>query len=67
MHKGGKGNGPMIVFVYEDKTFSKLFKPSNSCTHRFFKKRKEILKFLASKGVPIEINSVFEKDEHILD
>jgi hypothetical protein len=58
---------PMIVFVYEGKTFSKLFKSSNSCTHRFFKNRMEILKFLASKGIPIEINSVFEKDEHILD
>lgn len=58
---------PMIVFIYKGKTFSKLFKPSNSCTHRFLKKRKEILKFLASKGIPIEINSVFKKDDNILD
>jgi len=57
---------PMIVLIYESKTFSKLFKPSNSFTHRFFKKRKEILKFLAGKGIPVEINSVFEKDENIL-
>lgn len=67
IHTVGKGNSPMIVLIYEGEKISKLFKPSNSCTHRFFNKRKEILKLLDSKGIPIEIISDFKKDEKILD
>lgn len=58
---------PMIVFVYKGETFSKLFKPSNAFTYRSYKKRKEILQLLANKNIPIEINSIFEKDYKILD
>jgi hypothetical protein len=66
IHTAGKGKQPMIVMIYEDKKFSKLFKPSNSFTHRSFKKRKEILKFLDSKGIPIEIITDFNEDRNIL-
>ena len=54
---------PMVVFVYKGKSFSKLFLPTNSFTHRYFEKRKEILFFLHDKGIPIIINSVFKKDK----
>jgi hypothetical protein len=40
--------------------------PSNSFPVRSFKKRKAILKFIDSKGIPIEIKSNFERDEDIL-
>lgn len=58
---------PMVVFVYKGKSFSKLFLPSNSFTHRYFEKRKEILLFLHSKGIPIIINTVFKKDKVAFD
>ncbi len=68
MHNGGKGNGPLIILKYMGKEYSVWHvNPSNSFTHRNFKKRQEILKFLKSKGIPIEINSVFERDAHILE
>lgn len=67
IHTVGKGKSPMIVLIYEGEKISKLLKPSNSCTHRFFNKRKEILKLLDSKGIPIEIISDFKKDDYILD
>jgi hypothetical protein len=54
---------PTVVLVYNGKSFSKLFLPSSSFTHRYFKKRKEILLFLHSKGIPIIINTVFKKDK----
>jgi hypothetical protein len=58
---------PMVVFVYKGKSFSKLFLPSNSFIHRYFEKRKEILFFLHSKGIPIIVDSVFNKDKRAFD
>jgi hypothetical protein len=57
---------PIIVFIYKGKYFSKVFFPSNSCSHRRFNKRKEILLFLHSKGIPIVVNSIFKRDSEIL-
>lgn len=62
---GGGRVQPMVVFVYKGKSFKKIFWPSNSFTHGCFKKRKEILLFMHSKGIPIIVNSVFRKDEEI--
>ena len=64
---GGKANVPTIILKYLSKKLSYFSLPSNSFSCYSYNKRKEILKFLASKGIPIEINSVFEKDENILD
>jgi hypothetical protein len=58
---------PIIVFIYKGKSFSKVFLPSNSCTHRFFDKRKEILLFLHGKGIPIVVNSIFKRDNEIFE
>ena len=58
---------PIVVFVYKGKSFKKVFWPSNSFTHRRFKRRKEILLFLHSKVIPMIIKAVFEKDKEIFD
>jgi len=54
---------PIVSIVFRGKSFSKVLLPSNSFTHRYFEKRKEILFFLHDKGIPIIINSVFKKDK----
>ena len=64
---GGGWAQPIVVFVYKGKSFKKIFWPSNSFTHRRFKRRKEILLFLHSKGIPMIIKTVFEKDKEIYD
>lgn len=64
---GGGWAQPIVVFVYKGKSFKKIFWPFNSFTHRRFKRRKEILLFLHSKGIPIIIKTVFEKDKEIFD
>lgn len=64
LNYGSKAATPNIIFKFSAKKTISL--PSNSFPCFSFKKRKAILKFLASKGIPIEINSVFEKDENIL-
>jgi len=56
---------PTIVFVYNGQKFSRLFKSSNSFTHRRFSKRKNILLFLHEKGIPIYIESWKKKDIEI--
>jgi len=61
----GAAKQPIVTFVYQGKTFSRILWPSNSFTHRYFRKRKEILMFLNSKGLPIIVNSVFKKDKDI--
>jgi len=66
IHTAGKKE-PMIVFVYQGKSFKKLLWPWNSFTHRRFKMRKDILVFLHNKNLPIIINSVFNKDKEILE
>lgn len=48
---------PIIIFQLNDKKI--LASHSNSCSHSSFKKRKEILMFLKSKGVGIEISPIF--------
>ena len=58
---------PPTIQLFFSKMKRKTVLPSNSFTMRFFKNRKAILKFLESKGIPIEIKSVFERDEYILD
>jgi hypothetical protein len=57
---------PMIVIVKKGDKFSKLFKPSNSFTYRDYNKRKQILEFLNSKGVKIQIHTDFKQDLQIL-
>ena len=56
---------PMVALIYQGKSFSSILWPSNSFTHRYFSKRKEILLFLNTKGIPIIVNSVFKKDKEI--
>ena len=54
-----------IALIFKEKSDPTLLLPSFSFTHRYFMKRKEILLFLHSKGIPIVINTVFKKDEEI--
>ena len=56
-----------VVIVFKGQNFTKKITPSNSFTHICFKKRQEILKFLNRKGIPIKINSLFERDKNILN
>jgi hypothetical protein len=58
---------PMIILIYSGHSYSKLFKPSNSFTHRSFDKRKELLLYMKSKGVRIVVNSIFKEDDTILE
>jgi hypothetical protein len=53
---------PTIVFVYKGDKLSTVLKTLNSFSHRSFKKRKEILLFLHSKGIPIYVDSLSKKD-----
>jgi len=57
---------PAIVIIFKGERFTKVFKPSNSLTHFSFNRRKQILLLLKNNGVPIEIQSVIEKDKNIL-
>ena len=58
---------PIVTLVIRGKSFSKVLLPSNSFTHRYFEKRKEILFFLHDKGIPIIVNSIFKKDKKTFD
>lgn len=53
---------PTIVFIYKGDKLSRILKTSNSFSHRSFRKRKEILLFLHSKGIPIYVDSLSKKD-----
>jgi hypothetical protein len=66
LHSNSRYSPPTIQLIFS-KMKRKTILPSNSFTMRFFKNRKAILKFLDSKGILIEIKSVFERDEYILD
>jgi hypothetical protein len=61
----GSRTPPTITFDVFRKESKYL--PANSFSSYSFKKRQAILKFLNSKGVPIETVSKIEKDENILD
>ena len=65
IHHAHKNSFPTIQLIFT-KERTKTVLPSNSFVVYHFKKRKAILKFLDSKGIPIEIISDFEKDETIL-
>ncbi len=57
---------PNIQFEINHKKI-KMEMPSNSFPIHSFKKRRNILRFFESKGIPIEIISDFEKDWTILE
>ncbi len=63
---GGKGQYPVIAIAYNNKKIKKILKPSNSFTHWSYKKRKEILKFLSSKGLLIKVYASTKKEKEIL-
>ena len=65
IHHAHKNSFPTIQLTYAREGM-RTVRPSNSFVVYHFKKRKAILKFLDSKGIPIEIISDFEKDEKIL-
>ena len=65
-HKAHKNSFPGIQLYIKNRIIKFEF-PSNSFPIHSFKKRKEILKLLDSKGIPIIIDSDFEKDYNILN
>ena len=62
---GGKGS-PVIGIHRIGKKYN-IYTPANSFTIRTFKKSQKTLKFLQSKGIPIEIKSEREKIQRMLD
>lgn len=66
IHRGGRGSQPMIIILGKGQQVTRILKPSNSFTHRFYSDRRKILEFLYSKDIKIEIESDFERDKDIL-
>ena len=58
---------PPTIIIKLNKNESKSSNNSFSFPLRSFNKRRDLLRFLASKGLPIEIDSIHEKDQDILD
>lgn len=65
-HMGGEGGRPYIVLQIREENISRFIKPHNSFIMNSFLKRKEILEFLATKNIPIQIQSDFDEDKTIL-
>lgn len=65
-HQSARFSYPYVQFVINHKKV-KVDMPSNSFPIHSFKKRRTILRFFESKGIPIEIISDFEKDWTILE
>jgi len=66
INSSSRYSSPTIQLIFA-RMKRKTILPSNSFPIRFFKKRKAILKFFESKGIQIEIKSVFESDKYIID
>jgi len=62
----GDTHGGSMVGIYTSKK-KQLLVPSNSFTVISYKKARKTLLFLQSKGVPIVIKSIDEKEQRILD
>jgi hypothetical protein len=56
---------PTIILIYDKHKFSRFFNQFNQFTHRSFNKRKQILLFLHSKGIPVYVDSLSKKDAQI--
>ena len=56
---------PTIILIYDKHKFSRFFNQFNQFTHRSFNKRKQILLFLHSKGIPVYVDSLLKKDAQI--
>lgn len=63
-HKAMGSRTAVIIFEFKRKCL--VVKPANQLYVLLFKDRKNLLKFLASKGVSIEINADIKKDREIL-
>lgn|GEM_PF-2681748 len=67
INKDSKASSPTISLEYSQKGKRFFYLPSNSFAVHYYKKRQAILKFLKSKGIPIEIESKLKKDLIIME
>lgn len=64
---GGYTLYPSIALVYKDKALEQFPKGLSLFYQNRYQKRKDILLHLHSKGLPIIINSLFNKDKEIIE